>query len=169
MKKIAILISVVFFASNLFAQQIKLGHIDSQALIELMPEKDSAQAKFEKITKELQEQLESMQVEFNNKYQDYVSKQQTLTDAVKQVKEGELQDMQQRIQQFQTTAQEDIQKQRTIIYKPVLDKANKAISEVAKENAFTYIFDLSAGTVIYHAENSQDISPLVKTKLGLKK
>ncbi len=49
-----------------------------------------------------------------------------------------------------------------------LDKANKAIAEIAKANGFTYILDLSAGTVIFHSDNSTDILPLVKQKLGLK-
>ena len=112
--------------------------------------------------------MEAMQVEFNNKYQDYVSKKDTYSELIRQTKESELQEMNQSIQQFQQTADQNVQKQRTEIFKPVLDKANKAISEVAKENNFTYIFDISAGTVIYHADNSTDILPLVKLKLGLK-
>jgi outer membrane protein len=169
MKKVFILSVAVVFSTALFAQAgIKLGHINSQELLQAMPESDSAQVKMEKAAKELQDQLEAMQVEFNNKYQDYISKKDTYSELIKQTKETELQQMQQRIQQFQGTAEQDLQKRRTETFKPVLDKANKAISEVGKENGFTYIFDISAGSVIYHAENSTDILPLVKQKLGLK-
>jgi outer membrane protein len=169
MKKIFISLVAVVFSTTLFAQTgLKLGHINSQELLQAMPESDSAQVKMEKAAKELQDQLEAMQVEFNNKYQDYISKKDTYSELIRQTKETELQQMNQRIQQFQGTAEQDLQKRRTETFKPVLDKANKAISEVAKENGFTYIFDISAGTVIYHAENSTDILPLVKQKLGLK-
>jgi outer membrane protein len=169
MKKLFFTFLSLLFAGFIFAQPgLKLGHINSQELLQAMPENDTAQAKLEKIAKEFQSQIEAMQVEFNNKYQDYTSKLSTFSDLVRQTKETELQEMNQRIQQFQTSAQEDMSKKRTEIYKPVLDKANKAISEVAKENNFTYIFDLSAGTVIYHADYSIDILPLVKQKLGLK-
>lgn len=169
MKKIFILFIVIGISTSTFAQAgLKLGHINSQELLQAMPENDSAQAKFEKVTKELQDQLEAMQVEFNKKYQDYVSKKDTYSELIRQTKETDLQQMNQRIQQFQANAEQDLQKQRTDIYKPILDKANKAVSEVAKENGFTYIFDLISGTVIFHSENSLDILPLVKKKLGLK-
>ena len=168
MKKAFITIIAAVFSVTLFAQSgLKLGHINSQELLQAMPESDSAQAKLEKVSKELQAQLETMQVELNNKYQDYIAKRDTYSELIKQTKETELNEMNQRIQSFQQTAEQDMQKQRADIFKPVLDKANKAIADVSKENNFTYIFDISAGVVIYHAENSIDILPLVKTKLGL--
>jgi outer membrane protein len=169
MKKIVFLFVSVVLSATIFSQTtLKIGHINSQELLQAMPESDSAQAKLDKAVKELQSQLEAMQVEFNNKYQDYVSKKDTYSDLIKQTKEADLQQMNQRIQQFQANAEQDVQKQRTEIFKPVLDKANKAIAEIAKENGFTYILDLSAGTVIYHSDNSTNILPLVKQKLGLK-
>ena len=45
--------------------------------------------------------------------------------------------------------------------------ALNAIKEVGKENGFTYVFDLSAGGILYFADNTEDILPLVKKKLGL--
>jgi outer membrane protein len=169
MKKLFLSVFVVVISATLFGQtNLKIGHINSQELLQAMPESDSAQAKLEKAAKELQSQLESMQVELNNKYQDYISKKDTYSDLIRQTKETELNQMNQRIQQFQSTAEQDLQKQRTDIFKPILDKANKAISEVAKENGFTYILDTSSGTVIFHSDTSIDILSLVKQKLGLK-
>jgi len=168
MRKTFIFIITVALSTSLFSQTLKIGHINSQDLLQAMPENDSAQAKLEKAVKELQSQLEAMQAELNNKYQDYISKKDTYSDLIKQTKEADLQQMNQRIQQFQQSAEQEVQKQRTEIFKPVLDKANKAIAEIAKANGFTYILDLSAGTVIYHSDNSIDILPLVKQKLGLK-
>jgi len=170
MKKVYLIISIFvgFITVSPAQQNIKLGHINSQELLEAMPETDSAQKKLEKLTKDLQSQLESMQVELNNKYQDYLSKRDTYSELIRQTKEDELQTIQQRIQQFSQTAEQDIQKKRSELYKPILDKANKAIDEVGKENGFTYIFDLSAGVVVFHSENSTDILPLVKEKLKLK-
>ncbi len=169
MRKLFISIIAVVFTTCSFAQTtLKLGHINSQELLQAMPESDSAQAKLEKMVKELQNQMEAMQTEFNNKYQDYISKKDTYSELIRQTKESELQEMNQRIQTFQQTADQNVQKQKAEIFKPVLDKANKAIAAVAAENNFTYIFDISAGTVIYHSETSTDILPLVKAKLGLK-
>jgi outer membrane protein len=147
---------------------LKIGHINTQELLQAMPETDSAQLKLEKMQKELQSQLEVMQVELNNKYQDYLSKRDSYSELVRQTKEDELQNIQQRIQQFAQNADQDLQKKRSELYKPILDKANKAIEEVARENGFTYILDLSSGVVLFHSDSSLDILPLVKAKLKLK-
>lgn len=169
MKKTSIIFIFVLLTSAAFAQpNLKIGHINSQELLQLMPESDSAQLKLEKAAKDLQDQLEAMQVEFNDKYQTYVKQRDTYSELIRQTKEADLQQMNQRIQQFQANAEQEIQKQRADIFKPVLDKANAAIAEVGKENGFTYIIDLSTGAFIYHSENSIDILPLVKLKLKLK-
>jgi outer membrane protein len=169
MKKVLITLIIVAFSTYTFSQTgLKIGHINSQELLQAMPESDSAQVKLEKAAKDLQTQMESMKVEINTKYQDYLGKRDTYSDLIKQTKEQEIQELQQRLQQFSQSAEEDIQKQRTETYKPILDKANKAITEVGKENGFSYILDLSAGTIIYHADNTIDVLPLVKQKLGLK-
>ena len=170
MKKIigSIVVSV-FSACMLVAQpNLKIGHINTQELLQAMPETDSAQLKLEKMQKELQSQLEVMQVELNNKYQDYLSKRDSYSELVRQTKEDELQNIQQRIQQFAQNADQDLQKKRSELFRPILDKASKAIEEVARENGFTYILDLSSGVVLFHSDSSLDILPLVKAKLKLK-
>jgi outer membrane protein len=159
--------ALLLAGNSLYAQAPKLGHINTQELLAAMPESDSAQAKLQRIAKEFQDQLEQMQVEFNKKYQDFTANQTTWSDLIKTTKGSELEDMQQRIQTFQNTAETSLQEQRTKIFKPVLDKANKGITDVGKENKFTYIFDTSSGIVLYQGADSQDILPLVKKKLGL--
>ncbi len=147
---------------------IKLAHINSMELLSAMPENDSARVKLEKVIKELQFYLEDMQVEFNNKYQEYTTKKNTYTASLAQIKETELQDMNTRMQQFQESAQGEIENKRTEIYKPVMDKTRKVIADVAKENGITYVFDTSNGTLLYQSDNSINLMPLVKKKLGLK-
>lgn len=170
MKKISIVLIFALLTSATFAQtNLKIGHIDTQVLLPLMPDFDSAQLKMEKYQTELKNQADAMQVEFNQKYQDYINKKDTYTQLLRQNKETELQQMNERIQQFNQSANDDLQKQRAEVLNPVLDKAKKAIADVAKENGFTYILDLGAGSVVYHSDNSIDILPLVKTKLGIKK
>ncbi len=169
MKKIVIVLGLLFFVIAAYSQSgIKFGHINTQDLLAAMPESDSAKINLEKFTKELEGELEVMQVELNKKYQDYLGKRDTYSELIRQTKEQELQEMQQRIQQFQTTAETELQKKRELFFKPVLDKAKKAIEDVSKENKFTYVFDTSAGALIFHSEDSYDVMPLVKKKLGLK-
>lgn len=146
---------------------LKFGHIDSQLLLSQMPESDSARKVLEKETKTIQDQLELMQVEFNKKYNDYITKMDSFSNFIRQSKEEELQDLQQRIQIFEANAQQNIQEQQAQLFQPIIDKAQKAIEDVGKENNFTYIFDLSSGAILFHAEGTEDIMPLVKKKLGI--
>ena len=91
-----------------------------------------------------------------------------LDDIIKKTKEEELTAMQQRIQTFQTNAQQELQKKESELLKPIIEKAKKAIEEVAKENGYTYIFDTGTGMLLYWPKDADDIISLVKTKLGIK-
>ena len=164
---LAILIVLPF---SLSAQKpIKLGHIDSQKLIMAMPESDSATKKLQKVEAEFQSTLEELQVEFNKKFKAYQDNYQNMTDLIKQTKESELNELSERIQNFQSQAQQDYEKQRMELFKPIQEKAKKAVDDVAEENGFTYIFDIGpgVGAVVYYSPETIDILPLVKKKLGL--
>ena len=75
--------------------------------------------------------------------------------------------MDQRIQTYQQSAQQRLQDKEKELLQPIIDRAKQAISDVAKENGYTYVFDTSAGALLYQ-QDSDDILPLVKKKLGLK-
>ena len=167
---IAVLIIVIAFAGkNAMAQSFKFGHINSDELIQSMPEYDSATVKLEKFRKELVNALELMGVELNNKNEAYQKDAKNLSDIVKQTKEQELVDMQKRIQDFQNNAQTQLQNKQTEVFQPIYAKVDKAIKDVGKENGFLYVFDVAKGALLYFDETkSINVMPLVKTKLGLK-
>lgn len=170
MKRIAKLLLVVCFLASgtLYAQtKLKVGHIDSNKLLSIMPERNQVQATLENRAKEIENTLGGMQDEFERKYQDYLSKADSLSPLIRQTKEAELQDLQQRIQTFQTSAQQDYQNAEMELFQPVIDKAKKAIEDVAKENNFTYILDSGSGALVFFSDTSDDIFNLVKAKLGL--
>jgi outer membrane protein len=149
------------------AQELKFGHIDSRELLMSMPESDSAQVKIQKLGEDYQQQMEEMQVELNKKYDDYLQNRETYTALIRQTKEADIQEMQQRIANFEQMAQQDLQTQQSELMRPILEKANNAVKEVAQENGFIYIFDVGAGNPVYWSDKSEDIMPLVKTKLGI--
>lgn len=159
--------TMLFVCMPANSQDLKFGHINSQELLTAMPESDSAQAKIEKLAGDYEQQQEEMNVELNKKYDDYLTNRDSYTDLIRQTKEADIQEMQQRIQQFQQMAQQDLQQQQQTLIQPVLEKANNAIKEVAEENGFIYIFDISRGNPVFFSDKSIDILSLVKTKLGL--
>ena len=155
----------VTLATN--AQSLKFGHINSADLLAMMPEVKKADSSLQNYQKSLEDQNQSMITEYQQKVQDFQGLPASTTDAVKEVKQQEIQDLQTRIQQFQSSAQEKLQNKKEEIYSPILKKAEDAIKEVAKANGYSYVFDTSAGAVIY-AQDSDNLMETVKKKLGLK-
>ena len=168
---IAIFMSLITLAGQkALAQNIKFGHINSDELIQSLPEFDSANVKLEKFRKELINALELMSVELNNKSDAYNKESKNLTDIVKQTKEQELVDMNKRIQEFQNNAQQQLQEKQSELFQPIIAKVDKVIKEVGKENGFVYIFSIGQGSslLFFDETKSTNIMPLAKAKLGLK-
>ncbi len=169
LKKIFLLLALALtgISFDSFSQTLKFGHIDSGELIQLMPQTRQADSTLRKFGESLDAQLKGMTAEYQNKLQTYQAGADTMPDAIRQTKEKELNDLGNRIQDFQQTAQESIQKKKEELYGPILKKAEDAIKEIAKEKSYSYIFDTSLGSVIY-AQESDDLMPQVKTRLGIK-
>jgi outer membrane protein len=166
---IGIIALVVFVSFAGTAQTLKFGHINSDELIQALPENDSATVKFEKYRQELVNYLELMSVELNNKSDVYNKESKNLTDLVKQTKEQELIDLNRKIQEFQASAQQKLQDKQVELFQPIYTKVDKAIKDVGKENGFLYVFDVAKGSLLYFDETkSINVLPLAKTKLGIK-
>jgi outer membrane protein len=171
MKKMTRIFAVVaislIFSSASFAQNpVKIGYLDLNTLIAGMPGIDSVKIKLQKYQQSLTDQLDAMRAEFENKYNDYNSQQAGMSDLIKQTKEKELQDLQVRIDAFQTKAQQDLQGKQQELLQPILDKAKAAIKDVAKENKYTFILNAIEDVVLY-SEPADDVTGLVKKKLGI--
>ena len=164
--KIVIIIAITAFAANVNAQ--KFGHIDSNELLQLMPERAAAETAIQDYAKQLESQLQTMSAEWEAKVGEYQSKETSMTDVIKKTKVKEITDLETRIKEFQTTAQEELKQKENELLKPMIDKAKKAIEEVAKENKYSYIFDSGIGALLYKPE-TDDVMPLVKKKLGIVK
>lgn len=167
MKKIVLFLASALLVSNIAFAQPKLGYIDSRELLKAMPEMTKADSSIQLYAKSFQDQLQTMGKEYEKKVKDYQAGEKTMTDAVKEVKAKEIQDLQSRIESTNQSAQEKVEKKRQDLLQPILDKADKAIKEVAKEKGFDYVFDSSAGSLLY-AKDADNILAFVKAKLGLK-
>lgn len=163
-----IVFCTVLFSGGLSAQTLKFGHIDFQQLLQLMPEREAAKTALEKIQTDLESKLGAMQKEYSDKGKEYVALAQAkdTNEALLKAKQDEVQSIQERIQTFQQTAQESLQKEESKQFQPVIEKARKAINDVAKEQGLIYVFEVNG--VLYHSEQSVDLLSMVKTKLAIK-
>ena len=166
MKKLLILIAAVLGVSTVSAQ--KLARVNLQEIVVAMPEFEEAQKNLEVYGKDLQEQMEQIQVEFNNKLADFQKNQATMAASIKQLKQQELEQLQQRFSEFQQIAQQDFQKKENELIEPVQQKAQEAINKIAKANGFLAVFNTSIPSLAYFDEAQLvDIAPLVKKELGI--
>ena len=164
--KLTLAVALVMGSTSLFAQ--KFGRINTQEIIMAMPETKTMQENMETYAKELQDNIETMNVEFNTKLQDFQKNYNTFSDAIKEMKEKELQDMQNRTREFQERAQQDYQKKQNELLGPIIEKAKAAIDKVSAANAYTVVFDPSTGSLAYFDEATlTDIAPQVKKELGI--
>ncbi len=151
----------------LMAQDYKFGHINSSQLLRIMPEREQAQKKLQEEIQSLSETLDELQVEYNKKLQAYVEAQENLSNTVRQLRESELRELQNRMQQFQATAQEDIQQREIELMQPIFEKIENTIAEVARERGYIYVFDLDGNSVLYFSDDSEDVFPFVREKMGI--
>lgn len=166
MKKLFIVLGVILGVSTVSAQ--KFARVNLQEVVVAMPEFEQAQKNLEAFGKDLQEQMEQIQVEFNNKYADFEKNQATMAASVKQMKQQELQQLQQRFSEFQQIAQQDFQKKEAELLEPVQKKAQEAVNKVAKAGGYIAVFNTAVPSLAYIDEaQTVDIAPLVKKELGI--
>lgn len=161
--------SLVLFLStstSVFAQ--KYGHINSQALLLEMPEIKQADTKIQEFQQSLVVKGEGMIKELQDQYQATIKKAENneLSPIQLQEEEAKLAAKQQKIQAFDNEMQQKVIMKRQELYAPVFQKVDVAIKAVGSEGKYTMIFDTSTGSILF-AEDSEDITGQVRTKLGL--
>jgi len=159
-----LLTGMTFTTSAQTAQ--KIGYINFNELLQAMPGIDSVRISLQNYQQQLTDQMDQMRVEFENKYLDYQSKAAGMSDIIKQNKEQELTQLQERIDAFQSQAQLDLQNKQQQLLQPLIDEAKEAVSAVAKENGFTYVLN-SIEDVVLYSTPADDLMAKVKAKLGI--
>ena len=166
MKKIlfAALLGVVTLGA-VQAQTVKIGYINSMELLSMMPEAKEADAKLQKMAKDLEAQYREYMLEYQRQLS-ILQSDSTLSEVAREAKIQDLTNLEQRITDFESSSQEKLNTKRSELYEPILDGANKIVQEVAKDNGYTHVFDSSTGAIIY-APEGDDIIELVKTRMGI--
>jgi outer membrane protein len=163
--KAILLMLTVATAAN--AQQ-KIGYLNAQAILADMTDMKAADSQLEAYAKQLTAKDSIMVVAFQAKAQALGEKQQKgeIAPIALEAEKKKLEAEKAQIEEFEQKMQQDLAERRKTLYQPVLDKVNKAIQDVAKEQAFTYVVDLTAGSLLY-ADEKNDLQNAVRAKLGL--
>ena len=167
MKKI-ILCAICAICGFTTANAQKFGHVNSQEIIQVMPEFTKARADIEALTKQYEADLKQMQEELQKKSEAYEKEQATLPANIKQRRETELQEMSQKIQQSYQDNQQALAKEQNEKLQAITTKVLDAIKAVGQAGNYVYIMDLAAGIPYISTTLSTDVTTDVKAKLGLK-
>ena len=167
MKKI-ILCAICAICGLTANAQAKFGHVNTQEIIQAMPEYTAAKADIDKLTAQYEADLKSMQDELQKKADAFDKEQATLPENIKQRRQTELQEMYQKIQQSYQDNQQALQKATSEKMQAITAKVLDAIKAVGQAGEFVMINEINAGIPYISTTLSTDVTAQVKTKLGLK-
>ena len=163
-KSFLLLIGIVFITfSGINAQ--KYGHINGDEVFAKMEEAKKADTELKKYVKGYEDEIKKMQDEYASKAKEYKASEKTMTDVIKKSRVDDLNALNEKLQKFQVSAQEDVIKKRTELYKPVNEKFKAALKKVAKKNGYKFIIDKR---YLLYSEDGYDATKAVEKELGIK-
>lgn len=163
-KKVIITLAVLI-AMPVVAFAQKFGVVDNEAIVTAMPEFISLQTEIETISKKHEEELKNLQDKFNREYADFQALGEDTPQSIRERRMTDLNEQEQKIQQYVMIARQDIEKQQQTKMEPILKRAMEAITAVGNEGGFVFIFDKNQPA--FTGADVVDVTPLVKSKLGL--
>ena len=166
MKRIYLIAAVLFSFGLAATAQTKFAHVNFSELVQLMPEADSAMVQLEAANTEAQETYSSMVAEFQSKYDQFNQKQESWTPAVRESKQRELGEIQNRIQEFEQAIQQDMSQLQNTLMAPIYQKAQDVVRNLAKEKGVIYVYDASSLLYIDTAQ-SIDLTSEARTALNI--
>lgn len=166
MKTILVALAIFAGATSFVNAQSKVAHINAEELIQAMPEYKAAQTSLEKVQKTYDTEIKAMLKELDTKAKQYDSEASSKTDEENQKRVMEVQGMQDNVQAYRQQALQDLDKKRSDIFKPILEKAQSTIQKVGRAQGFQYVMDSTLGSGIILADG-KDLMADVKKDLGI--
>jgi len=165
--KVALVAVCMVFMGNFAKAQSKIGYIQFDVIIQALPEFKTLQTQLTAYQKQWTDQLTSLNTLYQNKVNEYQSKQATMTDAAKSTSQAEITDLGKRFQEQQDQARQQVETKTNELSKPLIDKVKAAITDVAKEKGYGYVLNATQ-TDLLVSPAADDLGAAVKLKLGIK-
>ncbi len=151
--------------------QVKIGYIDSEAIMKKLPEAQDAQKTLDQIVSGWQDELNKMQSQWQKKFEEYDRRKLIMSDQSRATAERELMDLEKKVSDFRTQKfgpNGEMLAKQTEMMKPVQDKVFKAIQDVAIAENCDYVFDKSGQILLLYANDKYDLTSKVLAKLNVK-
>lgn len=166
MKSILNIFFYLFVGTTIFSQT-KLGTIDSDYIVNLMPEAKIVVERAQQYGAKLDSSFNIKVKEFQTKLADFKEKEKEMGELMKKTIMNELSAMEQDIKKYQNNGSKLMQLKQNELMRPLYKKLNEAIKEVAKSEGYSQILTTNGNQFAY-IDNNFDITKLVMKKLGIK-
>ncbi len=169
LKKILLAVALLLPMISASAQStLKIGLVDTSAILQLMPDTKEAQTKLAEASKKYEDEYAKLGEEMKRMYDELNKMKPDELQAIKDRKTREFQDYQVKVQNFEQSAQQDLNKMQQELMAPIIQKIRNAVESVGKEGGYSMIQNYESGLTLYYAAPVMDITPQVKAKLGIK-
>ena len=165
--KLKITILFIAFISTLSIAQTKTGTINSDYIINIMPEAKIVVKKTQEYGARLDSSFSIKMKEYQDKVADFKEKEKEMGDLMKKTMIKELTGLEQNMNQYQNNGKKLMQLKQNELMRPLYKKLSDAIKVVVKEQGYTHILTISGNEFAY-VDEKYDITELVMAKLGIK-
>ena len=146
------------------AQTPKFAYVNTQRLVMEAPGTSEAQQAFEADMASYRAELERLEAELDTLQQNYDRQQATLSAAVRDQRQQEMQQKFIAYQQRTTELEETAQQRQAELVGPIMQRIEQVVEAIRIEGSYTMIFDASSG-VLVTADPSLDITDQVLQRL----
>ena len=148
------------------AQPQRIGFVNSAKIFDELPEAKDAAKRLETFAKPIQDSLQMMQKQIEEKYSDYQKKESMMNDAAKRTAQQEIQEIQLRAREYAQARDQDLARQRERIFNPVKDKILKAIERIARSEKYSFVLDQNENVnIVLYADPKDDLTNRVLDNL----
>lgn len=168
MFKRIILAIAVLFPMSIFAQ--KFGVVDLENVFQAMPESATMRTQIEESSKKYQDEFQQLREELDKLYAEFqtISQDKDTPDSIKERRLSDIQEREQKVNQFRNTAQQDLERLQEQLLAPIQQKISEAVKAVGAEGGYTFIFPNEQSLLLYQGTGVIDVTADVKAKLNLK-
>ncbi len=168
MFKRIILAIAVLFPMSIFAQ--KFGVVDLENVFQAMPESATMRTQIEESSKKYQDEFQQLREELDKLYAEFqtISQDKDTPDSIKERRLSDIQEREQKVNQFRNTAQQDLERLQEQLLAPIQQKISEAVKAVGAEGGYTFIFPNEQSLLLYQGTTVIDVTADVKAKLNLK-
>ncbi|MDE5773797.1 MAG: OmpH family outer membrane protein [Muribaculaceae bacterium] len=161
---VAIMVAIPMLVS---AQTVKIGLVDVNAIISVMPATAQAQQKLNEAQAKYEKEYTALQDELKKQYEELQNMKEDELPAIRERKMTAFQESSQKLQVFEQQIMQDMQRMQQELMAPITQQIKNAVESVGKEGNYTLIQDNNPQMTFYYSAPAEDITQLVKTKLGL--